>query len=108
MSNTVAMEVSLRRGFCNCHKGFCVALCYTGATDQVERSGAVAEEQKPDDSEPSPERQAELRAAYEANMAAGKAPYEGVEIRTLGELLWVIRERRWSSKTALPEGYERV
>jgi len=34
--------------------------------------------QEPDDSEPSPERQMELRAAYEANVAAGKAPYEGV------------------------------
>jgi hypothetical protein len=37
----------------------------------------MSDETKPDDSEPTPERQAELRAAYDANVAAGKAPYEG-------------------------------
>jgi hypothetical protein len=42
---------------------------------------------EPDDSEPTPERQAELRAAYEKNVAEGKASYEGVAIRTRGELL---------------------
>jgi len=72
--------------------------CYTGANNQVERSGAVSEEEKPDDSEPTPERQAELRAAYEANVAAGKAPYEGVPIFTRGELSWVMRERDWSDE----------
>jgi hypothetical protein len=56
----------------------------------------VADE--PDDSEPSPERQAELRAAYEANVAAGKAPYEDVEFYRLDELQWVIRERVWSGE----------
>jgi uncharacterized protein YjbI with pentapeptide repeats len=55
----------------------------------------MSDEAKPDDSEPTPERQAELRAAYEANMRAGKAPYAGVAIRTRGELLWVLRERDW-------------
>jgi hypothetical protein len=40
---------------------------------------------QPDDSEPSAERQAELRAAYEANVAEGKAPYAGAAIRTRGE-----------------------
>ena len=49
----------------------------------------------PDDSEPSLVRQAELRAAYEANVASGKAPYEGVAIRTLGELHWILDERGW-------------
>jgi hypothetical protein len=34
------------------------------------------EQEGPGDREPTPERQAELRAAYEANVAAGKAPYE--------------------------------
>ena len=43
----------------------------------------MSDEEKLNDSEPTPERQAELRAAYEANVAAGKAPYEGVELRTL-------------------------
>jgi len=63
---------------------------------------------RPDDSEPTPERQAELRAAYEANVAAGKAPYAGEEIRTRGELRWVMRERRWSGEMALPAGYQKA
>jgi hypothetical protein len=57
----------------------------------------VQPQDQPDDSEPTPERQAELRAAYEANMAAGQAPYAGVAIRTRGELQWVMRERAWST-----------
>ena len=56
----------------------------------------MSDEEKPDDSEPTPERQAELRAAYDANVASGKAPYEGVELRTRGELTWVMSERDWS------------
>src|SRR5260221_12062524 len=51
--------------------------------------------QEPDDSGPTKERQAELRAAYEANMAQGKAPYDGVRIHTRGELRWVLNERGW-------------
>ena len=51
--------------------------------------------QQPDDSIPTTERQAELEAAYEANVAAGKEPYEGVEIRTRGELHWVMTRRDW-------------
>jgi hypothetical protein len=47
-------------------------------------------------------------SAYEANAAAGKAPYEGVKIRTPGELSWVMQERRWSGELGLPEGYERA
>jgi uncharacterized protein YjbI with pentapeptide repeats len=63
---------------------------------------------QPDDREPSPERQAELRAAYEANVTAGKAPYAGVRIRTRGELRWIMQECRWSGGASLPEGYERA
>jgi uncharacterized protein YjbI with pentapeptide repeats len=59
-----------------------------------------------DDSEPSPERQAELRAAYEANVASGKAPYQSVEISTRGELTWAIREHDWSGERDA-EGNER-
>jgi hypothetical protein len=44
------------------------ATATTTATDQSE----------PDTSEPTPERQDELRAAYEANVAAGKPPYDQV------------------------------
>lgn len=53
---------------------------------------------EPDDSEPTPERQAELRAAYEANVARGRAPYQDVRIQTRGELQWVMNERRWAGE----------
>jgi hypothetical protein len=33
-----------------------------------------------------------VRAAYEANVVAGKAPFEKVRIRTLGEVQWILRE----------------
>jgi hypothetical protein len=49
----------------------------------------------PDDSEPSPERQAELRKVYEANVAVGKPPYAGVVIGSRGELKWILGERGW-------------
>jgi hypothetical protein len=62
---------------------------------------------EPDTSEPTLARQAELRAAYEANVAAAKPPYEEVLIRTLGEVRWILRERGWSSDYPLPEGKQR-
>jgi uncharacterized protein YjbI with pentapeptide repeats len=52
--------------------------------------------EEPDDSEPLPARQAELRASYEKNVAAGKAPYDGVAVRTRGELTWILSERGWT------------
>jgi hypothetical protein len=51
---------------------------------------------QPDDREPAPERQAELRAAYDRNIAAGRAPYAGCDLRTRGEVQWVLGERGWS------------
>jgi hypothetical protein len=51
---------------------------------------------EPDNGVPSDDRQRQLRDACEANMAAGQAPYEGVALRTRGEVLWVLRERGWS------------
>src|SRR5258708_2106431 len=54
---------------------------------------------EPDDGEPSPEWQAESRAAYEANVSQGKPPFEGVWIRTRGELMWVMGERGWSGES---------
>jgi hypothetical protein len=52
-------------------------------------------ETQPDDREPTPERQAELRAVYEQNVAQGKPPYAGAVIGSRGELAWILRERRW-------------
>ncbi len=62
--------------------------------------------QQPDTRDPSPERQAELEAAYE-HQKDSDAPYQGVEIRTLGELRWILRERNWSGKYPLPDGMKR-
>ena len=45
-----------------------------------------------------PERQAELRAAYERNLAAGAAPYASVHIRSRAELEWVLTERGWDTR----------
>ena len=53
---------------------------------------------------PSHERQAELEAAYERNMGAGRAPYVDVEIRTLGELRWVLGRRQWNVQPDNVEG----
>jgi uncharacterized protein YjbI with pentapeptide repeats len=44
---------------------------------------------------PSAARQAELNAAYHANVAAGKPPYWHVHIHTLGELNWIMEQRDW-------------
>lgn len=65
---------------------------------------AVACSALPDDIGPTLGRQAVLDAAYHANMAADKSPYEGVAIRTRGELQWVMDERGWSGAlgTATP------
>jgi hypothetical protein len=46
---------------------------------------------------PTAERQTELEAAYQQNLAAGRPAYAGVEIRTGGEVLWIFFKRRWSA-----------
>jgi hypothetical protein len=51
--------------------------------------------EQPDDAEPSLERQAELRAAAEANIAAGRPPYQEVNVRTRGELHWIVTQHGW-------------
>jgi hypothetical protein len=69
--------------------------------------------QSPVTSVPSPERQAELEAAYERQKETD-APYRGVKIRTLGELQWIMQKRRWSGEydvrmpDGLPEGMTRA
>jgi uncharacterized protein YjbI with pentapeptide repeats len=52
----------------------------------------------PDDSEPTADRQAELRSAYQANIEAGRAPYAEVRIRTRGEVSWIIASHGWSGE----------
>ena len=63
---------------------------------QTETSNATTDESGPDNSEPTPERQAELRKVYEANVAVGKPPYAGVRVDTRGELRWILQERGWT------------
>jgi uncharacterized protein YjbI with pentapeptide repeats len=64
--------------------------------------------QQPDMREPSDERKAELESAYQANIVAGKAPYEAVTIHTGGELQWIMAQRKWSGALSLPEGMQRA
>jgi hypothetical protein len=70
-------------------------------------TATTANRNEPDTSEPTPERQAELRAAYEANVAAGRSPYDGVPIGTLGELRWILCERDWSVNIGLSPDKQR-
>lgn len=75
-----------------------------GEQDQsLTSSGASERTDGPDDREPTPERQAELRAAYEANVAVGKPPYAGVVIHTRGELSWIVQDRGWSPMRPLTQ-----
>lgn len=60
-----------------------------------------------DDNEPTPTRQAELRTAYQENIAAGRSPYADVTIQTRGELFWIMSERDWSGDFDA-EGKERA
>jgi hypothetical protein len=60
--------------------------------------GVASVEEQPDDSTPAPERQAELRAAYDANVAAARPPYANVRVRSRGEVRWVLQERGWSGE----------
>jgi hypothetical protein len=73
-------------------------------SDEPQRSATNdTESQEPDDTEPSSERQAELRAEYEANVQAGRSPYADVHVRSRGELLWIAQERR---RLAYPRAIE--
>jgi uncharacterized protein YjbI with pentapeptide repeats len=60
--------------------------------------GVASAAEQPDDSTPAPERQAELRAAYDANVATGRSPYANVRLRSRGEVRWVLQERGWSGE----------
>ncbi len=58
---------------------------------------AGEQQDQPDRNVPSAERQAELEAAYEQRKDT-EAPYEGVTIRTMGELQWIAQQRKWPDK----------
>jgi Pentapeptide repeats (8 copies) len=62
---------------------------------------------QPDINDPSPERQAELEAAYNAQKDTD-APYKGVQIDTFGELQWIMQQRGWSGKFRLSPGMARA
>ncbi len=63
------------------------------------------EQEQPDTSVPPPERQAALEAAYERQKDS-EAPYKGVLIKTLGELQWIMQQRRWYGEQGLPIGMQ--
>jgi uncharacterized protein YjbI with pentapeptide repeats len=72
------------------------------AEQQNEMTSATTNTTGPDDSEPTPERQAELRKAYQANAAVGKPPYASVEIDSSGELNWIMRTHKWVGSSDAP------
>jgi uncharacterized protein YjbI with pentapeptide repeats len=65
----------------------------------VDEWGAIsAQEEQPNQSGLSPGHKAWLRRTYQNNIKAGKAPYWGVTIRTLHEVIWIMHERGWSGE----------
>jgi uncharacterized protein YjbI with pentapeptide repeats len=67
----------------------------------------MASEEPFDTGEPSEERKAELKGAYEENIRMGRAPYEGISIRSSGEVKWIFQQHRWSGEMELSEGEKR-
>ena len=57
---------------------------------------------------PTPERQANLEAAYDENIKKGRVPYFKVEIHTYGELAWIMKKRNWSGEFPLTDGFVRA
>ena len=53
------------------------------------------------------ERKDQLESAYQANIAAGRAPYIGVLIRDTDELTWIYDQRNWSGRFWLEDGKSR-
>jgi uncharacterized protein YjbI with pentapeptide repeats len=57
--------------------------------------------QEPERTPPNFERQEELERLYQAGLEKDQnAPYKGVQIKTLGELEWVLQQRQWSGPEA--------
>jgi len=65
------------------------------------------QQQYPDSREPSDERKVELETAYKAQKEID-APYKGIQIRTIGEVRWIMEQRNWSGEDELPNGMERA
>jgi uncharacterized protein YjbI with pentapeptide repeats len=63
----------------------------------------IVADSKPDDREPISERREELLAMASRNVAEGSAPFAGVSLQTRGEILWIMREWRWSGEQALAD-----
>lgn len=70
-------------------------------------STMTSDQDEPDDSEPTLDRQADLEAAYEANVKAGKPPYARVAVLTRGELVWIINKRLWATTPDRAKGQDR-
>jgi hypothetical protein len=54
------------------------------------------QDKDPDDGNPTPERQAELRRVYKENAAVGRPPYTGETSWSREEVAWILQERGWS------------
>jgi uncharacterized protein YjbI with pentapeptide repeats len=48
-----------------------------------------------------------LRESVQRNLANGKPPYDGTKIESRNELIWVMRENKWSGDPELPGDCER-
>ncbi len=59
-------------------------------------------QERRDDYDPLPDRQAELLAAVQRNSDAGEPPYQGVVVHSRGELGWILREHAWSGEADAP------
>lgn len=75
--------------------------------DQAGERTVVASEQR-EESEPTPQRQTDLRVAYQDNTTRGRPPYAGVELHTRAELLWIMHERQWTGTPASSADQGRV
>ncbi len=67
------------------------------------------EQEKPDITEPIEERKVELNQLYTNGIKnTPDTPYKGVKIKTLGEVQWIMQQRKWSGETNLPRGMSRA
>lgn len=60
--------------------------------------GHIQTPQEPDDRSPTLTRQEELEEQSNRNTRLGNPPYANVEVRTRGEILWILGKREWSGE----------